>query len=193
MHLSCLAPNRRGFESAARSLRGSDARIIQEYPLGTPNACVADLEPVLRALRSVAAPGARLHVSFPNARHFSLLVDLLFRGTFGYRVFGHRDATHLRWYTRRDIVALVGRTGWDVQWAIADVPRPQPLRRPPHAAAGARVPRPPVARPGARRIGALNPGGRRVAGSACGSRPGRPWRAAPRRRAGREGRARTAA
>ena len=108
------------FESAARSLRGSDARIIQEYPLGTPNACVADLEPVLRALRSVAAPGARLHVSIPNARHFSLLVDLLFRGTFGYRVFGHRDATHLRWYTRRDIVALVGRTGWDVQWAIAD-------------------------------------------------------------------------
>jgi 2-polyprenyl-3-methyl-5-hydroxy-6-metoxy-1,4-benzoquinol methylase len=81
---------------------------------------LADPEPVLRALRAVAAPGARLHISIPNARHFSLLLDLVFRGTFGYSEFGHRDATHLRWYTRRDIVALVGRTGWDVQWAIAD-------------------------------------------------------------------------
>jgi 2-polyprenyl-3-methyl-5-hydroxy-6-metoxy-1,4-benzoquinol methylase len=81
---------------------------------------LVDPEPVLRSLRELAAPGARLHVSIPNARHFSLLVDLVLRGTFGYAEFGHRDATHLRWYTRRDIVALVGRTGWDVQWAVAD-------------------------------------------------------------------------
>jgi 2-polyprenyl-3-methyl-5-hydroxy-6-metoxy-1,4-benzoquinol methylase len=81
---------------------------------------LVDPEPVLRALRSVAAPGARLHISIPNGRHFSLLIDLLFRGTFGYTQFGHRDATHLRWYTRRDIVALVGETGWDVEWAVAD-------------------------------------------------------------------------
>ena len=33
----------------------------------------------------------------------------MLRGTFGYTEFGHRDATHLRWYTRRDLVALVGR------------------------------------------------------------------------------------
>ena len=81
---------------------------------------LADPEPVLRGLRSLAAPGTRLHISLPNARHFSLLLDLVFRGTFGYTEFGHRDATHLRWYTRRDIVALVGSTGWDVQWAVAD-------------------------------------------------------------------------
>jgi len=81
---------------------------------------LVDPEPVLRALRAVAAPGARLHISIPNARHFSLLIDLLFRGTFGYTEWGHRDATHLRWYTRRDIVALVGETGWNVQWAVAD-------------------------------------------------------------------------
>ena len=81
---------------------------------------LVDPESVLRALRAVAAPGARLHISIPNARHFSLLIDLLFRGTFGYTQFGHRDATHLRWYTRRDIVALVGEAGWDVEWAVAD-------------------------------------------------------------------------
>ena len=70
---------------------------------------LVDPEPVLRALLAVAAPGGRLHISIPNARHFTLLRDLLFRGTFGYTEFGHRDVTHLRWYTRRDLVALVAR------------------------------------------------------------------------------------
>jgi 2-polyprenyl-3-methyl-5-hydroxy-6-metoxy-1,4-benzoquinol methylase len=83
---------------------------------------LVDPEAVLRTLRERAAPGARLHVSIPNARHFSLVVDLVLRGTFGYTEFGHRDATHLRWYTRRDLVALVERTGWDVQWVVANTP-----------------------------------------------------------------------
>ena len=55
-----------------------------------------------------------LHVSVPNARHVSLLADLVLRGTFGYTDWGHRDRTHLRWFTRRDLVALVQATGWRV-------------------------------------------------------------------------------
>ena len=39
---------------------------------------------VLRQLHGVAAPGARVHVSIPNARHWTLLRDLALRGTFGY-------------------------------------------------------------------------------------------------------------
>ena len=66
-------------------------------------------------LRTAAAPGARLHVSVPNASHISLLRDLILRGTFGYEPAGHRDATHIRWFTRRDIVALIGEAGWQVQ------------------------------------------------------------------------------
>ena len=81
---------------------------------------LVDPEATLRALRQFAAPGARLHVSVPNARHFSLFWDLFVRGTFGYAAFGHRDATHLRWFTRRDIVALAESTGWEVRWAVAD-------------------------------------------------------------------------
>jgi 2-polyprenyl-3-methyl-5-hydroxy-6-metoxy-1,4-benzoquinol methylase len=69
---------------------------------------------VLRSLHQVAAPGARVHVSVPNARHFSLVVDLVLRGTFGYREWGHRDATHLRWFTRRDMEAALTSTGWRV-------------------------------------------------------------------------------
>ena len=70
---------------------------------------------LLKGLRKLSAPGGRLHVSVPNASHVSLLRDLIMRGTFGYEPFGHRDATHLRWFTRRDIVAVVGEAGWTVR------------------------------------------------------------------------------
>jgi 2-polyprenyl-3-methyl-5-hydroxy-6-metoxy-1,4-benzoquinol methylase len=76
---------------------------------------LVDPPAVLAALSRLAAPGGRLHISIPNARHLSLVVDLLFRGTFGYREFGHRDATHLRWYTRRDIIGVVDGAGWTTQ------------------------------------------------------------------------------
>lgn len=79
---------------------------------------LVDPEAVLAALRTLAAPGARLHVSVPNARNFTLVRDLVLRGTFGYTDFGHRDTTHLRWFTRADIIESIGRTGWSVQsWA----------------------------------------------------------------------------
>ena len=82
---------------------------------------LVDPQAVLVALRGLAAPGGRLHISIPNARHFSLLLDLVLRGTFGYREWGHRDSTHLRWYTRRDLVALVESAGWRVAWARAPI------------------------------------------------------------------------
>jgi 2-polyprenyl-3-methyl-5-hydroxy-6-metoxy-1,4-benzoquinol methylase len=76
---------------------------------------LADPGAVLRRLTGVAAAGARLMVSVPNARHLSLVWDLLVHGTFGYTDWGHRDRTHLRWFTRRDIVALVDAAGWAVR------------------------------------------------------------------------------
>jgi 2-polyprenyl-3-methyl-5-hydroxy-6-metoxy-1,4-benzoquinol methylase len=69
---------------------------------------------LLRRLHGVAAPGARLHVSVPNVRHWTLLRDLAVRGTFGYTPAEHRDVTHLRWFTRRDLVELLESTGWRV-------------------------------------------------------------------------------
>jgi 2-polyprenyl-3-methyl-5-hydroxy-6-metoxy-1,4-benzoquinol methylase len=75
---------------------------------------LADPAPLLAALRSRARPGASLHISVPNARYFELSRDLLLRGTFGYSAFGHRDSTHLRWFTRRDLEALVQGADWTV-------------------------------------------------------------------------------
>jgi SAM-dependent methyltransferase len=69
---------------------------------------------LLRRLHAVAAPAARVHVSIPNARHWTLLRDLALRGTFGYTPAEHRDVTHLRWFTRRDLVELLESTGWAV-------------------------------------------------------------------------------
>ena len=73
---------------------------------------LVDPATVLAQLRGLAAPGGYLHVSVPNARHFSLVRDLVLRGTFGYTEWGHRDNTHLRWFTRRDIVDAVEAAGW---------------------------------------------------------------------------------
>ena len=76
---------------------------------------LVDPAAVLARLRSLAArPEARLHVSVPNARHWSLPLDLLVRGTFGYTEWGHRDATHLRWFTRRDMREALHEAGWRV-------------------------------------------------------------------------------
>ena len=69
---------------------------------------------ILRRLHGLAAQGARVHVSLPNARHWTLLRDLVFRGTFGYTEAEHRDVTHLRWFTPRDLVGLLESTGWNV-------------------------------------------------------------------------------
>lgn len=84
---------------------------------------------VLRALHRVSSPGARLHVSIPNARHVSLLRDLFLKGTFGYVEYGHRDATHLRWFTRRDIESLLSESGWRVE---STTPSALNLSRPLH-------------------------------------------------------------
>jgi predicted TPR repeat methyltransferase len=70
---------------------------------------------VLRALRGIAAPDALLHVSVPNARHWTLVRDLVLRGSFAYTDWGHRDQTHLQWLTRRDLVDLLEACGWAVE------------------------------------------------------------------------------
>jgi 2-polyprenyl-3-methyl-5-hydroxy-6-metoxy-1,4-benzoquinol methylase len=75
---------------------------------------LVDPEAVLRALRGLAAADGRLQVSVPNARHVSLVWDLVVRGTFGYADWGHRDRTHLRWFTRADMAALLEATRWRV-------------------------------------------------------------------------------
>jgi 2-polyprenyl-3-methyl-5-hydroxy-6-metoxy-1,4-benzoquinol methylase len=69
---------------------------------------------VLRRLGELAAPGARLHVSVPNVRHFSVFLNVFVRGHFGYATQGLHDSTHLRWFTPRDIEHAVTEAGFTV-------------------------------------------------------------------------------
>jgi O-antigen biosynthesis protein len=98
-------------EDALPELRGSFDTILAYDVLEH----VTDPADVLRRLHGIAAPGALLHVSVPNARHWSLVRDLVLRGTFGYTDWGHRDTTHLRWLTRRDLVELLKASGWHLE------------------------------------------------------------------------------
>jgi 2-polyprenyl-3-methyl-5-hydroxy-6-metoxy-1,4-benzoquinol methylase len=70
---------------------------------------------VLDAASRISPAGGRLHVSVPNARHLSLVFDLVFRGTFNYQPWGHRDNTHLRWFTPRDLEAAIRDAGFEIQ------------------------------------------------------------------------------
>lgn len=74
---------------------------------------MADPYSALRRLREVTVDGGHLQISIPNARHLSLVRDLVIHGTFGYTPTGHRDHTHLRWFTLQDLQAALTQTGWE--------------------------------------------------------------------------------
>jgi 2-polyprenyl-3-methyl-5-hydroxy-6-metoxy-1,4-benzoquinol methylase len=67
-----------------------------------------------RQLASLLKPGGQLHVSLPNARSKKLWLPLVLRGTFAYEPEGIMDVTHLRFFTRRDAVAMVEAAGLQV-------------------------------------------------------------------------------
>jgi 2-polyprenyl-3-methyl-5-hydroxy-6-metoxy-1,4-benzoquinol methylase len=67
-----------------------------------------------RQLASLLRPGGQLHVSLPNARSKKLWLPLVLRGTFAYEPEGIMDVTHLRFFTRRDAVAMVEAAGLEV-------------------------------------------------------------------------------
>lgn len=73
---------------------------------------LADPYRVLACLRAITRTGGHLQVSVPNARHKNLAVDLAIHGTFNYRDSGHRDWTHLRWFTRSDLQSALYAAGW---------------------------------------------------------------------------------
>jgi 2-polyprenyl-3-methyl-5-hydroxy-6-metoxy-1,4-benzoquinol methylase len=68
-----------------------------------------------RRLAALLQPGGRLHVSLPNARSKALWLPLLLRGTFAYSPEGVMDVTHLRFFTRRDAIAMVESAGLRIE------------------------------------------------------------------------------
>lgn len=60
------------------------------------------------------AEGGRVIVSLPNARHFSLVLPLLF-GKFDYKERGILDKTHLRFFTRKSAAELLKSAGLTIE------------------------------------------------------------------------------
>jgi 2-polyprenyl-3-methyl-5-hydroxy-6-metoxy-1,4-benzoquinol methylase len=69
---------------------------------------------VLRRLRAVLRPDGRLQASIPNARNFRVWLPLVLKGHFRYEPAGLLDVTHIRFFTRRDAIEMLERTGFDV-------------------------------------------------------------------------------
>lgn len=66
--------------------------------------------PVLRASRDLLAPGGYVVISLPNVAHGAVRLSLLL-GRFDYRPLGLLDRTHLRFFTRDNLTALLRDAG----------------------------------------------------------------------------------
>jgi SAM-dependent methyltransferase len=102
-------------EDLAREGRKFDAFLFADV--------LEHLEDPARALsvaRTLAAPGATLVASVPNAGHLSLVRDLVL-GRFDPVPSGLADAGHLRWFTRASLADALEEAGWRAD-AIASWP-----------------------------------------------------------------------
>lgn len=75
----------------------------------------------LRDLHDRVRPGARLMVSVPNIRHYSVSLPLLFLGRFDYVDAGIMDRTHLHFFTSGSLRETVETSGWRVRVAALNL------------------------------------------------------------------------
>lgn len=72
----------------------------------------------LQYLRGLVVPEGYLLASIPNVRFLGVLMPLVLHGRFEYRVSGVLDITHLRFFTRAEIDAMLRGAGWvPVRWS----------------------------------------------------------------------------
>jgi len=95
-------------ETAVQALEGSFDLIVCADVLEH----LVDPWSVVRELGRVAHSDTILAVSMPNIRFLPALGRIAFGRGFAYEESGIFDATHLRFFTRRDAAMLLDRGGW---------------------------------------------------------------------------------
>jgi SAM-dependent methyltransferase len=74
---------------------------------------------MLQTFKPKLAKNGCVLISVPNIRHYRVLRALVFKGRFPYEESGILDIDHLRFFTRREVVAMLEQTGFE----IADLKR----------------------------------------------------------------------
>lgn len=61
----------------------------------------------LKKISSLLKAEGRIIVSLPNIRYYTVLISIIFKGEFKYEETGILDKTHLRFFCRKNIIALL--------------------------------------------------------------------------------------
>jgi len=85
-------------------------RTFEVIILGDVLEHLIDPAKVLGGLVGLLAPGGSVVISIPNVAHGSVRLALL-QGSWDYRELGLMDRTHIRFFTRRTLLAMLGGAG----------------------------------------------------------------------------------
>jgi 2-polyprenyl-3-methyl-5-hydroxy-6-metoxy-1,4-benzoquinol methylase len=75
---------------------------------------------VLKKLTRCVKPGGKIIASIPNIRHISTVYQLLVKGYWPYRDRGIHDRTHLRFFTKRNVIELFDYAGLSIEYFSAN-------------------------------------------------------------------------
>lgn len=104
-----------------RVIVGDVAKTLDELPDGyfdlvVMNDVIEHLvwpEDILKRLRAKLSPNANIFCSIPNIRQYRILWNLIQHQDFEYTDQGTLDRTHLRFFTRRTILSMLERAGYE--------------------------------------------------------------------------------
>ena len=65
-------------------------------------------------LKKCLNQNGKIIVSMPNIRHYSAIYKIFIKGDFGYEESGIFDYTHMRFYCRKNIKALLESSGYKI-------------------------------------------------------------------------------
>jgi 2-polyprenyl-3-methyl-5-hydroxy-6-metoxy-1,4-benzoquinol methylase len=74
-----------------------------------------DPHAALRVARKLLTKNGVIVASIPNIRHFPAQWDIVVRGEWDYGDSGILDRTHLRFFTRKSIIAMFGECGFTIE------------------------------------------------------------------------------
>ncbi|WP_313805899.1 class I SAM-dependent methyltransferase [Flavobacterium sp.] len=75
----------------------------------------------LEKIKKYLKDNGSIYISIPNIRHYSAMMQIFFRGDFRYEESGILDYTHLRFFCRKNIFALVLNSGLQVKTMVSAI------------------------------------------------------------------------